>query len=96
MRDLIRNERRLKLCFEGYRFWDMRRWLLAEEFFNKVPEGNYIPTNNFNEFATRTTLDGSNGLTPIVRSFSAPRNYLMPIPYGEVQKNKNLVQNPGY
>ena len=26
MRDLIRNERRLELCFEGFRFWDIRRW----------------------------------------------------------------------
>jgi len=29
MRDLIRNERRLELCFEGFRFWDMRRWGLT-------------------------------------------------------------------
>lgn len=28
MRDLIRNERRLELCFEGFRFWDLRRWNL--------------------------------------------------------------------
>ena len=26
MRELIRNERRLELCFEGFRFWDLRRW----------------------------------------------------------------------
>ena len=26
MRALIRNERRLELCFEGFRFWDIRRW----------------------------------------------------------------------
>lgn len=26
MRKLIRNERRLELCFEGFRFWDLRRW----------------------------------------------------------------------
>ncbi len=26
MRNLIRNERRLELCFEGFRFWDIRRW----------------------------------------------------------------------
>ncbi len=26
MRMLIRNERRLELCFEGFRFWDLRRW----------------------------------------------------------------------
>ena len=28
MRELIRNERRIELCFENKRFWDMRRWLL--------------------------------------------------------------------
>lgn len=26
MRALIRNERRIELCFEGFRFWDLRRW----------------------------------------------------------------------
>ncbi len=26
MRSLIHNERRLELCFEGSRFWDVRRW----------------------------------------------------------------------
>ena len=26
MRSLIRNERRLELSFEGFRFWDIRRW----------------------------------------------------------------------
>ncbi len=26
MRELIHNERRLELCFEGFRFWDLRRW----------------------------------------------------------------------
>jgi len=24
--NLIRNERRIELCFEGFRFWDLRRW----------------------------------------------------------------------
>ena len=26
MRKLIHNERRIELCFEGFRFWDIRRW----------------------------------------------------------------------
>ena len=26
MREAIKNERRIELCFEGYRFWDIRRW----------------------------------------------------------------------
>lgn len=29
MRELIRNERRIELCFEGFRFYDMRRWKLS-------------------------------------------------------------------
>jgi starch-binding outer membrane protein, SusD/RagB family len=31
MRDLIRNERRIELCFEEQRFWDLRRWKMTEE-----------------------------------------------------------------
>lgn len=100
LREIVRQERMIELYLEHQNFWDMRRWLLAEEYFNATPEGNNIMTNNFNEFATRTVLNGSpvpGGNAPnIVRKFEAPRNYLMPIPYGEVQKNKNLVQNPGY
>jgi hypothetical protein len=26
MAKLIKNERRIELCFEGFRFWDIRRW----------------------------------------------------------------------
>ena len=29
MRKLIRNERRIELSFEGFRFWDLRRWNVA-------------------------------------------------------------------
>ncbi len=78
----------------------MRRWLLAEEYFDATPVGNNIMTNNFNEFCTPTPLDGrvvAGGNAPnILRNFASPRNYLMPIPYTDVQRNKNLVQNPGY
>lgn len=99
LREIVRQERMIEMYLEHQNFWDMRRWLLAEEHFNVTPEGSNIMTNDFSEFAKRTILDGRNvsgGTAPnIVRSFSS-RNYLMPIPYGEVQKNDNLVQNPGY
>lgn len=31
MRDRIRNERKLELAFEDHRYWDVRRWRIAEE-----------------------------------------------------------------
>lgn len=100
IREIVRQERMVEMYMEHQNFWDMRRWLLAEIYFNAEPVGNNIQTDNFNEFAVPTKLNGQpvpGGNAPnIVRSFTSPRNYLMPIPYGEVQKNKNLVQNPGY
>lgn len=45
MRDLIRNERRLELSFEGFRFWDLRRWKLN---LNEPAKGVLITNNVFN------------------------------------------------
>ena len=32
----------------------------------------------------------------IAHSFNEDRDYFYPIPYGEIDKNKNLGQNPGW
>lgn len=99
LREIVRQERMIELYLEGHNFWDMRRWLLAEKYFVATPEGNNVMSDVMSEFAVRTKLNGEpvpGGTAPnIVRDFK-PRHYLMPIPYNEVQKNKNLVQNPGY
>src|SRR5690606_13630864 len=44
MRALIRNERRLELCFEGFRFWDLRRWNAN---LNETAEGVSISNGNY-------------------------------------------------
>jgi starch-binding outer membrane protein, SusD/RagB family len=44
MRKLIRNERRLELSFEGFRFWDLRRW---KENLNEPARGVTIRNNVF-------------------------------------------------
>ena len=80
MRELIRNERRLELCFEGHRFWDLRRWKA-----------------NLTESAKGMSINGT-AYTPIdveVRSYQDYMNY-GPIPYGEVIKYSNLLQNDGW
>jgi hypothetical protein len=47
MRELIQNERRLELCFEGFRFWDLRRWkkdLTEPAMGVRITNDNYVVT----------------------------------------------------
>ena len=53
MRELIRNERRLELCFEGFRFWDLRRWKVA---LNKLSE-TAVGTNKVNNVQTYPNVE---------------------------------------
>ncbi|MBL4677159.1 MAG: RagB/SusD family nutrient uptake outer membrane protein [Mucilaginibacter sp.] len=88
MRVVIQNERRTELAFEENRYWDIRRWKLAETTMNQPRTGLSIAkvgnTLNFNALDVLTT------------KFSAPKMYLYPIPYDEVQKNPNMKQTPGW
>ncbi|APU99898.1 RagB/SusD family nutrient uptake outer membrane protein [Sphingobacterium siyangense] len=80
MRQLIRNERRLELCFEGFRFWDLRRWKLD---INVAAKGISISNNSYTEIPVENRL---------YENFM----YYGPIPYSEVLKYSNLVQNTGW
>lgn len=90
MREIVRQERMIELYLENHNFWDMRRWLLAEKYFDTTPQGLNADGVTMAQFSQLTDI------TSIVRNFRAPAHYLLPIPYGEVQRNKQLVQNPGY
>ena len=39
MRDRIRHERRIELAFEGSRYYDLKRWRIAEQVLNNVEDG---------------------------------------------------------
>ncbi|WP_217902348.1 RagB/SusD family nutrient uptake outer membrane protein [Siphonobacter sp. BAB-5385] len=88
LRALIQNERRIELAFEEHRFWDVRRWKLAETLFNQPLRGMRITQVSSGRFSYTPTQ-----VTTI--SFQ-PRLYLMPLPYEEITKNLNLLQNPGW
>lgn len=81
MRELIRNERRLELCFEGHRFWDMRRWGLPL---------NEPITGYFHSGFTYVELP-----TVEIRNYPTYATYL-PIPYSEVLRFTELEQNKGW
>lgn len=85
--EFIRNERVIELAWEGLHLADIRRWGVAEDVLNGLVHGIDIASG-----------DGSFKPVPSQhrRSFSAPRNYLWPIPASERDLNPNLVQNPGY
>lgn len=89
MRELIRNERRIEMAFEEQRFWDIRRWKTAEQVLNGPVKGMRIVKNPDATFSY-TILD----IAP--STFDASKNYLLPIPYAEIQTNPNMTQNPGY
>ena len=36
MRKVIQNERRIELAFEEHRYWDIRRWRLAEMIYDNL------------------------------------------------------------
>lgn len=87
MRKVIQNERRIELAFEEHRYWDIRRWRLAEEIYAQPIEGMFITTS-----LTETSYIPQTVLTVAWDN----KRYLYPIPYSEVIKNKNMVQNPNW
>ena len=89
LRDIVRNERMNEFYLENQNFWDMRRWLLAEKYFNVKAKGMNIDADNINDFSTIKEV-------VFERKFQAPMNYLMPIPSADINRNDHVVQTPGY
>ena len=85
MRERIRNERRVELAFEGHRFWDVRRWLKGQEYFNTNLQGVEI---------TKNQSDFTYHVISVENRVFAPKMYLYPIPQNELNINPNWVQNP--
>ena len=90
MREQIRLERRIELCFEQLRYFDTRRWLIAEQtdagpFYGmNVDAGNSFTDEAFYE---KTVFE-----TRVFR----PEFYLFPIPQSEINRDPQIVQNPGW
>ncbi|HVI46363.1 MAG TPA: RagB/SusD family nutrient uptake outer membrane protein [Chitinophaga sp.] len=87
--DKIAHERMIEFCFEGMRFADVRRWKIAGQTDNKPLMAVKSVKN----------ADGTFSYTYYIlqqRKFEESKHYLMPIPRYEMNKNKLLMQNPGY
>lgn len=86
----IQNERRIELAFEGHRYHDVRRWKIAPVVLNQNAKKILVQRDPVTTVKTFSVVD----FLP-ARAFS-DKNYLLPIPQSEMERNKNFVQNPGY
>jgi hypothetical protein len=90
MRTAIRLERQVELAFEEHRFYDVRRWKIADVTENLPMRGMIITKNTDGTFTytPKIALDG--------RKFET-KHYWLPIPRAEIlASNNQLEQNPGY
>lgn len=103
LRRLVRHERRVELAMEGQRFFDIKRWEIAEEALSGPvvgrPQEGYrtmgIPT--FSEHGIPNYSAYLDEMRVIEeRQFDPSRGYLWPIPQSEMDVNPQLQQNPGY
>lgn len=86
----IQQERKVELAFEEHRYFDVRRWKIAED----------TQVGQFHGIKITKKADGSKAYTISnvgnLRKFISPNHYLAPIPNYERRKNSALEQNPGY
>lgn len=81
LRNLIRNERRVELALEGFRYFDIIRWRIAEEVLNKVVVTIEVPGVLPEEYL-------------VTRVFDPTKHYVWPIPQSAIDQAKNLEQHP--
>lgn len=94
----VRHERKIELAFEGHRFWDLKRWRLADQ---DVANGGL---NGFRGTALYPWYDVRDGKYVFERGYNTPKekriflkmNYYTKINSDDMNSNSKLIQNPGY
>lgn len=96
--DKVRHERKVELAFEGHRYWDLKRWRLADK---DVSQGGL---NGFKGSALYPWYDirdnkyifeiGKN--PPKQTRFFLEKNYYTKINSSDMNSNPQLIQNPGF
>ena len=94
IRDWVRAERRNELYAEGHRFYDLRRWVVADRYLAAgVRQGldsfvSKIQNPSIEQFNRRVQVDGDYAWHN--------RLYLLPVDANDCYKNPQMVQAPGY
>ncbi|MDR0865812.1 MAG: RagB/SusD family nutrient uptake outer membrane protein [Candidatus Symbiothrix sp.] len=88
MRDIIHRERLIELSFENAPYWDILRWMEAETRWNnqRIRGWNIVGENTEEYYQVKTVA---------ISNFSY-RDYFSPISLSALERDPNLVQNPGW
>lgn len=86
--DRLRNERRIELAFEQHRYFDIRRWMIAPQAMGRNANGIVIvdPLSGPVTYTKNKVQD---------RAWNN-KMYFLPIVLDEINRNKDLIQNPMY
>ncbi len=85
LREIIRQERMIELCFEGKKFWDVRRWKIADKLLNRKVKGWNVNGSTAIEYYNIINIESIQFQT---------KEYLWPLSQSAMRRNKNLLQNP--
>lgn len=111
LRQLVRRERAVEFATEGLRLFDIRRWGIVEQILNGPIVGaaiNPADVPSIPSFGAKGSVQDLNDIPDYSSSISkriksrnetrtnTAKHTLWPIPQGELDKNKNLKQNPNW
>jgi starch-binding outer membrane protein, SusD/RagB family len=100
MIDEVRRERAVELAFEGYRFTDLRRWLLLTEYpyniktsqeFDRLESDDFYKTND----PRNAKVSNFKETTILTRQFEI-KHYWFPLPTNDVSMYVEFEQNQGW
>jgi hypothetical protein len=94
MRREIHLERQIELAFEGHRYFDVRRWKVAGQ--PEYHQGGAFYGMNMDKGSSLTDPAFYQRTITLIRAAWARKNYFWPAPQSEIDRNRQLVQFPGY
>lgn len=92
-RAAIQRERQIELATEGQRYFDVRRWMIADKN-GEGRQNGYV--HGMNVRGESNDKEDFNRIVEASQIVFNRKMYLYPIPDSEMRKTKNLVQNPGW
>jgi hypothetical protein len=97
-RDQVRHERRVELAFENHRWWDIRRWHIADQLLNATQFkalNPYLVWEDGKKVEQMKYIFKIEDAPKNTRTF-LPKLYYERIPAEDISTNPNITQNPGY